>query len=106
VIPPSTEIDPRVEIGRIWCKSRCYVEVGATGPGVEQVPALSVRVRRFARGRVKAKDATYSAKRLTNTRWRAKVSLPLGNVRISARAVDANGRTLGETDRVYTQVIP
>lgn len=104
--PPTTEIDPRVEIGRIWCGSRCYVEVGATGPGAENVPALSVRVRRFARGRVKAKDTTYSATRLTNTRWRAKVSLPYGDVRISSRALDANGRTLGATDRVYTQVIP
>lgn len=103
---PTGEIDPRVEIGRIWCKSRCYVEVGATGPGADRVPALAVRVRRFARGRVKAKDTTYSAKRLTNTRWRAKVGLPYGNVRISARAVDANGATLGETDRVYTEVVP
>jgi hypothetical protein len=95
-----------VEIGRIWCGARCYVEVGATGPGAEQVPALAVRVRRFARGRTTAKDRTYSAKRLTNTRWRAKVGLPYGNVRISARAVDARGRTLGEPDRVYTQVVP
>jgi secreted trypsin-like serine protease len=106
VPPPSTEIDPRVEIGRIWCGRRCYVEVGATGPGAEQVPGLSVRVRRFARGRVTAKDTTYTAKRLTNTRWRAKVGLPYGNVRISARATDAAGRTIGETDRVYTEVVP
>jgi secreted trypsin-like serine protease len=104
--PPTGAIDPRATIGRIWCGKRCYVEVGATGPGAEQVPALAVRVRRSARGRVKAKDSTYSAKRLTNTRWRAKISLPLGNVRISARAVDANGRTLGKSDRVYVQVTP
>jgi secreted trypsin-like serine protease len=99
-------LDPRVEIGRIWCGSRCYVEVGATGPGVEALPALKVRVRRARKGTRKAFDKTYSAKRLSNTRWRAKVGLPLGSLKITARAFDASGRTIGTGDSVRIGVVP
>jgi hypothetical protein len=104
--PPADQLDPRVEIGRIWCKSRCYVEVGATGAGAEAVPGLVVRVRRSRKGNRKAVDRTYSAKRLSNTRWRAKVGLPYGTLRISARAVNAGSRTIGSTDRVSVDVVP
>jgi trypsin len=104
--PPSDQLDPRVEIGRIWCGSRCYVEVGATGPGVQAVPRVLVRVRRARKGRRKAYDKTFSAKRLSNTRWRAKVGLPYGTLRISARAVNGGGKTIGSTDRVLIDVVP
>jgi secreted trypsin-like serine protease len=104
--PPADRLEPRVEIGRIWCGSRCYVEVGATGPGVAAVPGLAVRVRRSRKGRRPAVDRTYRAKRLSNTRWRAKVGLPYGALRVSARAVDAGGRTIGSTDRVSIDVVP
>ena len=99
-------LDPDVEIGRIWCSSRCYVEVGATGAGVESLPGLQVRVRRAKKGRRKAVDRTYSAKRLSNTRWRAKVGLPLGNLKITARAVDASGLALGGGDSARISVVP
>jgi secreted trypsin-like serine protease len=104
--PPPGELDPRVEIGRIWCGSRCYVEVGATGAGVEAVPRVLVRVRRARKGSRKAYDKTFSAKRLSNTRWRAKVGLPYGVLRISARATGGDGRTIGSTDRVGVEVVP
>jgi trypsin len=107
--PPASlteTLAPEVEIGRIWCSSRCYVEVGATGAGAESVPGLVVRVRRARKGRRKAVDRSYAAKRLTNTRWRAKAGLPYGHLRISARAVDAAGRTIGTTDRVTIDVVP
>lgn len=105
-IPPADELNPRVEIGRIWCKSSCYVEIGATGAGAEAVPGLKVRVRRARKGSRKAVDRTYTANRLSNTRWRAKVGLPYGALRISARAVNAGGRTIGSTDRVSVDVVP
>ncbi|HEX8646835.1 MAG TPA: serine protease [Thermoleophilaceae bacterium] len=104
--PPAGELDPRVEIGRIWCGSRCYVEVGASGPGAGSVPQLLVRVKRSRRGSRPAYDKTFSAKRLSNTRWRAKVGLPYGVLRISARATDAKRRTIGSTDRVGVEVVP
>jgi secreted trypsin-like serine protease len=104
--PPADELDPRVEIGRIWCGSRCYVEVGATGPGVAAVPRVLVRVRRARKGNRRGYDKTFSAKRLSNTRWRAKVGLPYGVLRVSARAADAGRRTIGSTDRVTVEVVP
>ena len=51
-------------------------------------------------------DRSYAARRLSNTRWRAKVGLPYGALRISARAVNAGGRTIGTTDRVSVDVVP
>ena len=102
----SPQLDPHVEIGRIWCSSRCYVEVGATGAGVEALPGLEVRVRRAKKGKRKAVDRTYSAKRLSNTRWRAKVGLPFGSLKITARAVDASGGALGAADSVRIDVVP
>ena len=106
VDPIPARPQPRVKIGRIWCGSRCYVEVGASGPGAEAVPGLAVRVRRARSGSRKGVDRTYAAKRLSNTRWRAKVGLPYGRLRISARALDERGRTLGTSDRVPVEVVP
>jgi secreted trypsin-like serine protease len=105
-IPPLDELNPRVEIGRIWCKSRCYAEVGATGAGAEAVPGVVVRVRRARKGRRRGVDRSYAARRLTNTRWRAKVGLPYGTLRISARAVNATGQSIGSADRVTVDVVP
>jgi secreted trypsin-like serine protease len=104
--PPPSELDPRVEIGRIWCKTRCYVEVGATGPGADTVPGVIVRVRRSRSSRHKAVNRSYAARRLSATRWRAKVGLPFGVLKITARAVNAQFKTIGSTDRVTVEVVP
>ena len=104
--PPIEDLDPHVQIGRIWCKTKCYVEVGASGDGAKRVPAVLVRVRRARRGSRKGTDRTYTAKRLTNTRWRARVGLPFGVLRITARAVDFSNRTIGNPDRVAVEVVP
>ena len=104
--PSPSKLKPRVEIGRIWCKARCYVEVGATGDGAATVPGLIVRVRRGATSRHRPVDRSYAARRLTATRWRAKVGLPFGVLRISARAVSESLKTLGKTDRVVVEVVP
>ena len=98
--PPDGALDPRVEIGRIWCKARCYVDVGATGPGAAQVPGLIVRIRRGGSASHTAVDRSYGAKRLSATRWRAKVGLPFGRLRVSARAVDSGLRKIGSSDAV------
>jgi trypsin len=102
--PAEGRLDPVVRIGRIWCKSRCYVDVGATGPGAAEVPGLVVRVRRGASSRHSAFDRSYSARRLSATRWRAKVGLPFGRLRISARAIDDEQRQIGTSDRVLVDV--
>jgi secreted trypsin-like serine protease len=104
--PPGGELDPEVEISRIWCGARCYVEVGATGPGAAAVSGVQVRVRRARRGARKGVDRAYAARRLSATRWRAKVGLPPGSLRISARAVDQVGHTLGGADRVWVDMAP
>jgi trypsin len=104
--PPPSQLDPRVEIGRIWCKTSCYVEIGATGPGADTVPGVIVRVRRSASSRHRAVNRSYKAKRLSATRWRAKVGLPFGRLKITARAVNAQHKTIGSTDRVTVEVVP
>ena len=104
--PPIEDLDPHVQIGQIWCKTKCFVDVGASGDGAKRVPAVLVRVRRPARIGRKGTDKTYVAKRLSNTRWRARVGLPFGVLRITARAADFAGKTIGEADRVVVEVVP
>jgi hypothetical protein len=104
--PPIEKLDPHLTIGQIWCKTKCYVDVGATGDGAKRVPSVLVRVRRAPRNGRKGTDKTYAAKRLSNTRWRARVGLPFGVLRITARAADFGGRTIGNPDRVAVEVVP
>lgn len=104
--PPDTgEVDPRLTIGRIACGTkRCSVDVMAAGPGAAEVAGVDVRVHRKRSRKRKAISRRASAKRLTTTKWRARINLPVGDVTLSARALDSNGGRVGAPERILLTV--
>lgn len=85
---------------RVACSSTCRADVLALGTGAGSLGGVTVHIR----GR--KTDRTFTARRLSDVNWRAKVGdLPLGTVKLVATALDAGGRVVGRRTKVTVRVV-
>lgn len=99
--PASASGKPRVRIRSVSCRVfPCRVDLTVAGD-LRGVAAIVVRVRRLSGGF----DRVALASRVTGSRWRARVLLPLGRVRISAFGLGPRGFVIGKSDRRTVRVV-
>lgn len=77
------------------CPSTCSVVVRASGEGAESLSAVDVQVR------AEGTDRVFSARRLGERKWKAKLGqLPGGRIRVIAAGLDGGGRAAGKRAEV------
>ena len=100
----------RARVIDISCRRRCTVDTAVEG-SIDRVRAVVVRVRRGARaclgsGRCPKVDRRATAARRNQRRFRARIDLPLGLIRVDAYAVDGSRRRVGSQTSIYVTVVP
>jgi secreted trypsin-like serine protease len=99
--PASATGKPRVRIRSVSCRAfPCRVDLTVAG-NLRGVVAIVVRVRKLG-GEF---DRLALASRVKGSRWRARILLPLGRVRISAFGLSPGGFVTGKADRRTVRVV-